>query len=212
MDRNLGATFAGTGSGLGTGLFYQWGRKDPFPATDSPEATQPGGGKFTITTNSPIVGTINYTIQHPGEFIYCTSPDWNHNDWYWGSYNNELWGHSGDKTIYDPCPAGWRVPVNSSMTKDTSPWSGFTENNGGTFDQGYSWGVNAAYPASGIRNSDESSPGEVEGISVISVLYSASPSLNYLYKSSTVYMSSYVVFLLAYTVRADGLSVRCVQE
>lgn len=25
MDRNLGATFAGTGSGLGTGLFYQWG-------------------------------------------------------------------------------------------------------------------------------------------------------------------------------------------
>jgi hypothetical protein len=45
MDRNLGATYAGRGSGAGTGLFYGWGRPDPYPATGSGGTNLPGSGK-----------------------------------------------------------------------------------------------------------------------------------------------------------------------
>jgi hypothetical protein len=45
MDRNLGATFAGRGSGAGTGLFYGWGNPVPMPATGKPGDNLPGSGK-----------------------------------------------------------------------------------------------------------------------------------------------------------------------
>ncbi|MDR3119146.1 MAG: hypothetical protein LBU44_06995, partial [Mediterranea sp.] len=116
MDRNLGATFAGTGYGLGTGLFYQWGRKDPFPATDGTLPT----GSWSKAATSDVNGTVTNIIKNPGVFYYSASYDW----YYGSTRNNTLWGHDtngGTKTIYDPCPSGWRVPVNYNMTEATSP-------------------------------------------------------------------------------------------
>jgi hypothetical protein len=74
MDRNLGATKAGlltstgTGANLGFGLFYQWGRKDPFPATGDPGESQ-STNKFDAVATSGTTGTIPYTVQHPDEFL-----------------------------------------------------------------------------------------------------------------------------------------------
>jgi len=153
MDRNLGATFAGTGYSLGTDLFYQWGRKDPFPATGNSGDTQPGGGSFTFANTNAERGTVANAIQNPTVFL--GSDDGSSRDWLWIG-DNTLWGHGTLKSIYDPCPAGWRVPsfANNGENDADSPWAGFTVSNG-TFDRlsgGWTWGTHAAYPAAGLRN------------------------------------------------------------
>lgn len=50
--------------------------------------------------------------------------DWFTTDDTGASGDNELWGGmSGNKSPFDPCPAGWKVPAMSSATK--SPWAKF---------------------------------------------------------------------------------------
>lgn len=114
MDRNLGATSATPGSVRALGLLYQWGRKDPFLGSSSISSNVVA--KSTISWPSPVastssMGTIEYAISHPTTFI--TSND-NNNDWYYSttiSLDDTRWGEN--KTIYDPCPAGWKVPKGS---------------------------------------------------------------------------------------------------
>jgi hypothetical protein len=200
MDRNLGATKAGL-TVAARGLFYQWGRKDPFPATDAVSA-----GSWSKAATSNVNGTVENTIKNPGVFYTASSAPY---DWHYASRNNELWGHSGSKTIYDPCPSGWRVPVNSNMLSDTSPWAGFTKDNGGTWNSGYSWGANAAYPVTGYRVYNG---GGLLNVGNYGYYWIASPS------SSTSYNATHLNFrngsvIDNYThLRANGCTVRCVKE
>jgi uncharacterized protein (TIGR02145 family) len=209
MDRNLGATKASLGSGLGTGLFYQWGRKDPFPATGNS-----GDGLFTIASSSTgDNGTVKYAIKNPGVFLIGSS------DWL-VARDDELWGHSGLKTIYDPCPSGWRVPVNSSSgsSNNTSPWYGFADSSNkpanivaawNTNSPGYSWGDNAKYPAAGYRGHGS---GALSLTGTYGYYWSASPyssSSNY---ASTLRFNSGYVNVSNSSGRAYGFSVRCSQE
>ena len=112
MDRNLGATSAATGNIGSLGLYYQWGRKDPFvgysvidDCIDAKSSVNfPAHIKSSVET-----GTIEYAVSHPMTFIYGTG-DFN-SDWFYTGDNtvdNTRWSTS--KTIYDPCPAGWKVP------------------------------------------------------------------------------------------------------
>ncbi|MBR0321670.1 MAG: hypothetical protein IIX08_04705, partial [Bacteroidales bacterium] len=106
MDRNLGATSATPGDVGALGLLYQWGRKDPFlgasSISDNIEA------KSTVTWPSAIsssvsVGTVDYVTANPTTFIMSSSADW-----CYSSPDNTLW--QSEKSVYDPCPSGWRVP------------------------------------------------------------------------------------------------------
>jgi hypothetical protein len=210
MDRNLGATKASLGSGLGTGLFYQWGRKDPFPATLALGATQPGSGSFTAVKTNATVGTVTNTIKNPSVFYWGVSDSYT--DWLYAKHDDTLWGHDangGIKTIYDPCPSGWRVPVNSGMSEATSPWNGFTSSNG-TWNDGYDWGTNAVYPAAGIRSH---SSGSLFNVGTNGLYWSAS-RYNNVYNASFLYLNSGTVSVNnnggAY--RANGFPVRCSQE
>ncbi len=115
MDRNLGATSATPGDVGALGLLYQWGRKDPFLGSSSLNSTYSDWhtAKSTITWPSSVdsyynTGTIEYAIAHPTTYIYYNP---NNKDWYYntGEYTNDSRWKS-EKTIYDPCPAGWRVP------------------------------------------------------------------------------------------------------
>ena len=115
MDRNLGATSATPGDVGALGLLYQWGRKDPFLGSSSLTSSSNNWqtAKSTITWPSSVdskssTGTIEYAIAHPTTFIYYNP---NNKDWYYSSgesTNNSRW--KTEKTIYDPCPAGWRIP------------------------------------------------------------------------------------------------------
>lgn len=114
MDRNLGATSTVPRSVEALGLLYQWGRKDPFLGTGNtqyPASQLPAAS--TITWPAPMyhdatTGTIAYATAHPTTFIGSMEEPF---DWCFpGTAEAELARWDVQKTIYDPCPAGWRVP------------------------------------------------------------------------------------------------------
>ena len=103
MDRNLGAcTKLSTDNvNASSGAYYQWGRKDPFYTNANSGAITVKSTQYTIATSPTAIGTA---VGNPATFYANnngTSSDW------LTTANNALWGTN--KTIYDPCPAGYRV-------------------------------------------------------------------------------------------------------
>ena len=120
MDRNLGATSNTPGSAASMGLYYQWGRKDPFPASYaiqggyngapvSPTSASTGADPTKVFKDVSIGASIDYAVQNPMTFILSSGGNW------LSQNNPNLWNStSNTKTIYDPCPPGWRVPIGGS--------------------------------------------------------------------------------------------------
>lgn len=126
MDRNLGATTTEPGLGTTQGLHYQWGRKDPFSGSLTYD------GKATILYNVRSVVsrkvtheeplTLAQAINNPDIFISRT---WIDDVWCTKTSEMEVaemryvWGNPEGtttnypsltvKTIYDPCPAGYKI-------------------------------------------------------------------------------------------------------
>lgn len=131
MDRNLGATSATAGDVGALGLLYQWGRKDPFLGSSS--ISKSIEAKSTIVWPSyvigePMIGTIEYAIAHPTTIIdaYMNTHDWYYHTEYSDddiiSKGRNRWTELGSKkSIYDPCPSGWRVPDDGGSEEC---WSG----------------------------------------------------------------------------------------
>ncbi|WP_321479615.1 BF2992 family fimbrillin-A clan protein [uncultured Bacteroides sp.] len=163
MDRNLGATSIVKGD-IGTvGLLYQWGRKDPFPNSSDWTETEPTlYGEVTSVQASTTPG-ITQSIRHPITSI-------NQVDTWLDTSNIYLWNtQEGKKTVYDPCPQGWRVPPSYFSGNFTfAPWrylliynydffySDDPYNYGGTYElYGYSFTKDGNsigfYPSTGIR-------------------------------------------------------------
>ncbi len=135
MDRNLGARNATMFDAGALGLFYQWGRKDPFVGADGVESSVyvkkydiNGNQVHEVSKLRPVYAEDDYvstnldlSIQNPTIFYYAPSSAWPVVDWLTDRsalQNNDLWGGvSGRKTIYDPCPYGWKVPAAGA------PWS-----------------------------------------------------------------------------------------
>ena len=116
MDRNLGALVATAATGdvdpLSIGLFYQWGRKDPFPGMASMSSNTGAAVAGTAWTAHGTTEDTAYAVAHPTEYIHVPNVDegvWNKDD------PADLWNAEGNlKTIYDPCPVGYRVPLYDS--------------------------------------------------------------------------------------------------
>lgn len=109
MDRNLGATKAGIQDNLidgvrTFGLLYQAGRKDPFFSTADGTAEEKNtiydamGGQAAIAKRG--CSSLDVMVKNP--MTYNTG----------GANVGGSWNGSKPKTIYDPCPDGWRVPCN----------------------------------------------------------------------------------------------------
>jgi hypothetical protein len=109
MDRHLGATHPNVGRDKGTGLFYQWGRKDPFPRLGDLTYKHPIGHIARQAVNIT-TGNLLFATLHPYTFITSSDQTTPTYDWL-TQENNTLWSPS-EKTIYDPCPKGWRVGMN----------------------------------------------------------------------------------------------------
>lgn len=108
MDRNLGALSAAPGDVRSLGLQYYWGRKDPFLSFGSLTEynTAASTGSFEWTDCTQETGTIEYSVRHPNHRINSgdLSRDWLYSE----QRDTTRWGVK--KTMYDPCPSGWRVP------------------------------------------------------------------------------------------------------
>lgn len=120
MDRNLGATTLDPARAEFFGLFYQWGRKEPFPGPgEGNSSTGTTQARYTLGAmpkrpSDATVGTVEYAIAHPQEFIL--SSDGTEGDWVFAQRIDTLW--TGGKSIYDPCPPGWRVPDGMNSKRD----------------------------------------------------------------------------------------------
>ncbi len=224
MDRNLGATSATPGDVGALGLLYQWGRKDPFLGSSSISSSTPA--KSTITWPSAVSsdssnGTISYATEHPTTVITYNGSNY---DWYYtgdSSTDDTRW--QSEKTVYDPCPAGYRVPDGGS----TGIWSiafgtsdRFDENAYDSAKGGFNFGSRVStkkltdtstdcwYPSAGYLYYGN---GSLYNVGSNGGYWSCSPngiSAYNLYFSGdgSVYPSDY------YSGRAGGFSVRCVRE
>ena len=120
MTRNLGSYGSSNGSTDiekihdSYGLYYQWGRKDPFPRPyyhDCSEATREARyerngyllDEFAYSVADGY-GTLEFATGNPMVYIINEEGDWLQTP------NSSLWSDD-NKSVYDPCPAGWRVPT-----------------------------------------------------------------------------------------------------
>ena len=144
MDRNLGALNVISGDITSFGLFYQWGRKDPFVGggaglwDGSQRAFTAPSDAISYVYYDPSTDTIEHAVKNPT--IVYDDANWN------GA--SDLWGIK--KTKYDPCPAGWRV-------SEYNAWEGLSLSDvpsGLVIDEPYS--VPTAYiPGAGRSEGDE---------------------------------------------------------
>lgn len=130
MDRNLGAMSEGLTE---RGLYYQWGRKDPFIYPENAtSATTPKttynleGYPFEVRGNigsdytTLLPGyTIDWATAHPTTVMVRPFKKTGCIDSWLLATNPNLWGNAtsgsiastkSKKSIYDPCPPGWKVP------------------------------------------------------------------------------------------------------
>lgn len=146
MDRNLGAltaAYQGADNLSSYGMFYQWGRKDPFVpfrslsermktydaagtelADDTAAAATFDDAPGWHLADGKLLGeaaTVEAAVHYPMTFV--TDADTRFCNWVSvsgdGRQPDDLWGcvkylspgsDTGSKSIYDPCPPGYRVP------------------------------------------------------------------------------------------------------
>lgn len=220
MDRNLGATSATTGDVGALGLLYQWGRKDPFLGSSS--ISENTIAKSTISwpisvLTSSSCGTVSYVVANPTTFVSALSSP---HDWHYSSRDNTLWTTSDKtKSIYDPCPAGWRVPDGGSSgvwskAVGSSSYFEYTYNSisgGMNFYDKFSSASTIWYPAPGYRRYDN---GSLVYVAKYGYCWSASPAASPNSDSAYNLYFNYNggVSPSGDSSRSFGYSVRCLQE
>lgn len=149
MDRNLGALSSTAGDVGALGLLYQWGRKDPFMGSSSIDYSSVAASTIiwpSIKYSDYSIGTIEFVVANPTTFISYNNLNY---DWYYTgteTADNSRW--QSNKTIYDPCPAGWRVPDSEVWKTSLFDSCYYDQNNRGIKSNSELW-----YPIAGYRSS-----------------------------------------------------------
>lgn len=205
----------------GATTLYQFGRKDAFPGVA--KADLASNSHFTENAGDNM--SIENGIQHP-DLYYTWGSNWENNY----SYNN-LWSadntargfndNSVVKTVYDPCPVGFKMPASNAFTgftttgQNSSTQSELNIEDSQTFQNnlGHNFWTNSSktatiyFPASGCRDNSDGS------LSTIGIFGS--------YWSAYYNVSNYGCFLIFYSglvnplyagIRANGFAVRPVAE
>lgn len=140
--------------------YYQFGRKDPFPI----QRYETGAYNVPKKAGAQEISTL---IQNPGTFYYVTESPYSA---YKNAYNN-LWSMNNTgtsfndnevvKTIYDPCPVGFKMPPSNAFTgfsiTGKHPETLVDWRVSGTWDKGWNFkgkgeSTNSVYfPATGSR-------------------------------------------------------------
>ena len=211
----------------GATTFYQFGRKDAFPGVATADIKQ-----GSITENAGDNISIKNGIQNPGSFYTWGSggSNWSTNYGYynlWSADNTVTGGYNvGNdnpvvKTVYDPCPVGFKMPANNAFTGFTANGqNGGTRNVNGTDNSqtflnnfGHNFWTDGSktatinFPASGYHSLIG---GSLSGVGFIGYYWSAVPNNSYL--GCYLDFNLGVVHPLGGTGRAYGCAARPVSE
>ena len=208
----------------GATTLYQFGRKDAFPGVDASELA--ANSHFTENAGNGM--SIMNGIQHP-DFYYIWDSNWQLYYIYYNLWSADDTGTGSNdnpvvKTVYDPCPAGFKMPAPNAFTGFTT--TGNTSSveselnfdgasDGLTYDNdfGYNFWTNSSktatiyFPASGFRNYSDGSLGFV---GYAGNYWSAVPYSTY--NGYTMSFEWGSVYPLGSRVRTYGLAVRPVSE
>ena len=110
------------------GLYYQWGRKDPFPMLGTTATA-------SLTTTAQVLANPRMFAINMNTYIGTTQ--------IFGNTNNS-WGQTGGKSRFDPCPPGYRIPTEATLTGGTWNTSGVSYGRNNASRGGY-------YPYAGYR-------------------------------------------------------------
>ena len=217
-----------------------WGRKDCFPGADgstiqqsgSPnaetiaiygadgsvltEGSETGLQKVDITTSGVLNGNTSqvYTIKNPLTLITISASPW---DWYTDNktYQNDVLWNSSIKSYYDPCPRGWITPRDGT-------WNDFSIANFPYYIQGQQSisGQNYAtngrlyhritwYPAEGCRSYLKSNFGNV---GLYGYYWSSTADFENTGAQRINFNMTQISITPSAPYRANGFSIRCVQE
>lgn len=164
MDRNLGAAYArhSTREEIlnSYGTYYQWGRPTPFVGPlEYNCASSASALMYDLLGNSYVYidyelttaekGTIEAAVATP--LTYLLSDEQNAYDWN-TSHTENLW-LADQKTLYDPCPKGWRVADNFDDLTFAGDTSLGLELLSGQFGWEFSDGENELFLLGGGRRS-----------------------------------------------------------
>ena len=209
----------------GATTLYQFGRKDAFPGVDASDLA----ANSHFTQNAGDNMSIMNGIQHPDNF-YIWGSSWYSTPPTGYSYYN-LWSaenmttgfndNSVVKTVYDPCPVGFKMPASNAFTgftangqnggtmnvDGTSDWQTYQNNFGHNFWTNSSKTATINFPASGYRFGDD---GSLYSVGYSGYFWSAVP-----YNTNNgcyLFFNSGIVSPLNYSGRADGFAARPVSE
>ena len=232
MDRNLGAM---SESLTERGLYYQWGRKDPFiyPA-NATSATTPKttynleGYPFEVRGNigsdytTLLPGyTIDWATAHPTTVMVRPFKKTGCIDSWLLVTNPNLWGNAtsgsiastkSKKSIYDPCPPGWKVPDRAAW--DTAAFK--------CCDYKLQYGMNMYYNSSNAKTAfytyngylnGENGQWQYQSLSSAAYVWTNEPYLTPDNDSSYCLKIANSTFSVSATLGQQyGAAVRCVRE
>ena len=205
----------------GATTLYQFGRKDAFPGVASSALAT----NSHFTENAGDNMSIMNGILNPGKF-YTYGSNWSSNYSYYNlwSADNTTTGFNDNfvvKTVYDPCPAGFKMPASNAFTgftttgqdggatnvDGTRDWQTYQSNFGHNFWTNSSKTAAINFPASGYLHY---SNGSLNGVGDSGCYWSAVPK----YSSD----GCYLFFNLSYVktlnenYRTYGFAARPVSE
>ena len=211
----------------GATTLYQFGRKDAFPGVATSDLKAGG-----ITENAGNNMSITNNIQNPDKFYIYGSSVWTNYGYYnlWSADNTVTGGYNvGNdnpvvKTVYDPCPVGFKMPANNAFTgftttglnstsqsemnvDGTDDWQQWTNNFGHNFWTNSSKTATINFPASGLRDGND---GSLYDVGDSGYYWSAVP--NDADDGCSLNFYSGGVYPLYNITRAYGFAVRAVSE
>ena len=212
----------------GATTLYQFGRKDAFPGVETSDLA--AGSHFTANAGDNM--SITNNIQNPDKFYIYGSSVYTNYGYYnlWSADNTVTGGYNQGndnpvvKTVYDPCPVGFKMPANNAFTgftttgqnstsqsemnvDGTDDWQQWTNNFGHNFWTNSSKTATINFPASGLRYNNG---GSLSLVGNYGCYWSAVPSNAF--NGCYLYFNSGYVFPLYSNTRAYGFAVRAVSE
>lgn len=198
MDRNIGARDSDYESNRNGVLHYQFGRKDPFPASSS------------ITSNI-VDSCVSFaeSVQNPTSFYVRKNKDYSWSQEGLSLGSSYLWfdknvandPNASGKSIFDPSPLGWRVPRYGTFTVMNNDNCEYSSKDNALLYNGV-----VKMPMTGYRSNNSGNVNDYgsQGNIRLSTQIDASFGYNFVY-------NPYVDEDTNNTL-SDGFCVRCIEE